>query len=141
MTAKLGKALKDLGCEAKELSVVLADDAWISDLNMRYRGKEGPTNVLSFPQEDESDHSFTGNLLGDIVVSVETAAREARIEGCSIEARVYRLLCHGLLHLLGYEHEGPQDQAARFFAAEEQLVGLGGHDDDPLAGPGSGDDS
>jgi rRNA maturation RNase YbeY len=106
--------------------VVLADDAWVADLNERYRGKKGPTNVLSFPQKDDFFPSFAGDMLGDIVVSVETAAREAAVEGCSLESRVYRLLCHGLLHLLGYEHEGSDEEASRFFADEEHLVGLDG---------------
>jgi rRNA maturation RNase YbeY len=122
--AKLAEVLKDLGCEDKELSVVLADDAWISELNERYRGKRGPTNVLSFPQEDEFIPSIAGDMLGDIVVSVETAAREAEMEGCSLESRVHRLLCHGLLHLLGYQHEGSEAEAALFFEIEEHLAGL-----------------
>jgi rRNA maturation RNase YbeY len=111
-----------LDCNNKELSVVLADDAWISELNQRYRGRSGPTNVLSFPQEDAFTASFTGNMLGDIVVSVETAAREAAVEGCSLESRVHRLLCHGLLHLLGYEHEGSEREAALFFEIEDRLA-------------------
>jgi rRNA maturation RNase YbeY len=120
--ARLAKVLKDLDCNNKELSVVLADDAWISELNQRYRGRSGPTNVLSFPQEDAFTASFTGNMLGDIVVSVETAAREAAVEGCSLESRVHRLLCHGLLHLLGYEHEGSEREAALFFEIEDRLA-------------------
>lgn len=104
--------------------MVLADDAWISELNEHYRGRSGPTNVLSFPQEDQFTPSFTGRMLGDIVVSVETAAREAELEGCSLESRVHRLLCHGLLHLLGYDHEGSEEEAALFFGVEDQLVDL-----------------
>jgi rRNA maturation RNase YbeY len=80
--------------------------------------------VLSFPQKDDSIPSFAGDMLGDIVVSVETAAREAEIEGRSVESRVHRLLCHGLLHLLGYEHEGSEAEAALFFEIEERLAGL-----------------
>jgi probable rRNA maturation factor len=122
--AKLAKALKDLGCKDRELSVVLSDDAWIADLNKRYRDKKVPTNVLSFPQADEFLPSLAGKMLGDIVVSVETAAREAALEGCSLESRVYRLLCHGLLHLLGHDHEGSEEEATRFFEMEEHLAGL-----------------
>ncbi len=80
--------------------------------------------MLSFPQKDDSIPSFAGDMLGDIVISVETAAREAEIEGCSLESRVQRLLCHGLLHLLGYEHEGSEAEAALFFEIEEHLAGL-----------------
>jgi rRNA maturation RNase YbeY len=113
-----------LDCDDKELSVVLADDAWISELNEHYRGKRGPTNVLSFPQKDVFSPSFADNMLGDVVVSVETAAREAALEGCSLDSRVLRLLCHGLLHLLGYEHEGSEEEASLFFQIEEHLAGL-----------------
>lgn len=122
--ARLAKVLKGLDCDDKELSVVLADDAWISELNEHYRGKKGPTNVLSFPQKDVFFPSFVDDMLGDIVVSVETAAREAAMEGCSLESRVHRLLCHGLLHLLGYEHESSEEEASLFFQIEEHLAGL-----------------
>jgi rRNA maturation RNase YbeY len=124
MAAKLAKALDDLGCKDKELSVLLTDDARIRELNERYRGKSGATNVLSFPQTEGDDAVFATDMLGDVVVSVETAAREATIQGCSLESRVYRLLCHGLLHLVGNDHEKSEQESSRFFAMEERLVNL-----------------
>lgn len=126
MAARLAKALSDLGCEDKELSVLLTDDARIGELNERYRGRKGPTNVLSFPQADETGPALPTGMLGDVVVSVETAAREAADQECSLESRVYHLLCHGLLHLLGYDHEESGEQAERFFAMEERLADLHG---------------
>lgn len=124
ITARMAKVLRDLGCEDMELSVLLTDDAGIAELNGRYRGKTGPTNVLSFPQRDGACPGLASNMLGDVVVSLETAAREAAGQNCSLEFRVYILLCHGLLHLLGYDHEASEEQASRFFRMEERLAAL-----------------
>ena len=84
---------------APEVSVVLCDDAFIADLNGRWRGQPKPTNVLSFP----ANHP-TQAVLGDIVVAYETAAREAVDEGKTLRAHVTHLLVHGTLHLLGRDH-------------------------------------
>lgn len=124
MAARMAKVLRDLGCDDNELSVLLTDDAGIAELNERYRGKTGPTNVLSFPQRDGDGPVFAANMLGDVVVSVETADREAVAQNCTLELRVYLLLCHGLLHLLGYDHEVSEEQASRFFRMEERLAAL-----------------
>lgn len=82
-----------------EISVVLCDDLFIRDLNARWRGKDKPTDVLSFAQEDDPA------LLGDIVISLETATRQAEAAGWSLENEVALLGTHGLLHLLGYDDE------------------------------------
>lgn len=87
-----------------ELSVVLCSDAHIASLNAQWRGVEGPTDVLSFPQDDED-----GVLLGDIVISVETAAAQATERGLELVDEIRVLLVHGLLHLLGYDHEGEKE--------------------------------
>lgn len=80
-----------------ELSVVLSDDAQVQVLNRDYRGKDRPTNVLSFPQ--------TGPLLGDIVLAHETVAREAAEKGASFDAHLTHLVMHGWLHLQGFDHQ------------------------------------
>lgn len=82
-----------------ELSLVFCDDDFIRSLNRDYRGKDCPTDVLSFPQEGES------GMLGDVVISVPTAARHAEGRGRPIADEVEWLLVHGLLHLLGYGDE------------------------------------
>jgi probable rRNA maturation factor len=79
-----------------ELSVVLCDDSFIQDLNLRYRQKDKPTDVLSFGLEDDV-------LLGDIVISVDTAARQADRAGWPLSSEIAMLGVHGLLHLLGYD--------------------------------------
>ncbi len=81
---------------AGELSLVLSDDAQVQVLNRDYRGKDAPTNVLSFPQ--------TGPLLGDIILARETVAREALEKGVTFEAHVTHLIIHGWLHLQGFDH-------------------------------------
>ena len=120
----MAKALSALGCEGKELSVLLTDDARILRINEYYRGIKSPTNVLSFPQLEDHGPRFADHMLGDVVVSVDTAAREAVEQECSLELMVYRLLCHGLLHLLGYDHEKTEKDAAIFFRLEESLARL-----------------
>ena len=81
-----------------EISLVLCDDAFIQSLNAEYRGLNKPTDVLSFAQDDPE-------LLGDIVISLPTAARQAEAAGWTLENEVALLGVHGLLHLLGYDDE------------------------------------
>ena len=81
-----------------EISVVLCDDLFIQDLNRDYRGKDKPTDVLSFAQNDP-------DVLGDIVISLPTAARQAAAAGWPLESEIALLGIHGLLHLLGYDDE------------------------------------
>jgi probable rRNA maturation factor len=90
------------GLRGQELSVLFTDDAAIRDLNARYRGKDNPTNVLSFPQPP-------GKLLGDIVLAAETVRREAALAGKQLEEHIAHLVVHGFLHLLGYDHEVDAD--------------------------------
>jgi probable rRNA maturation factor len=85
------------------ISVTLVDDAEIQDINREYRGKDKPTDVLSFPLEPEP---FTQEkLLGDIVISIDTAKRQAADYDAPLQREIYRLLIHGLLHVLGHDHE------------------------------------
>lgn len=115
--------LRAEGCaETTEVSVLLTDDEGISALNVEYRGVEGPTDVLSFSQhEGEDDFSSAENLLGDLVISVETAKRQAREQGKPLEAEIDMLVTHGLLHLLGYDHSEPVE-AERMFARQNELL-------------------
>lgn len=104
------------------MSVLLTDDEGISVLNGEYRGVSGPTDVLSFSQHEGEDE-FAGeeNLLGDVVISVETAKRQAKEQGRAIAAEVDMLLVHGLLHLLGHDHAEPQE-AEKMFARQAELL-------------------
>ena len=85
-----------------ELSLVLCDDAFIRDLNQRWRGKDKATNVLSFPSADPA-------MLGDIVVAYETCVREAEDEGRSLADHLSHMVVHGVFHLVGFDHEDDAD--------------------------------
>jgi probable rRNA maturation factor len=108
-----------------EVSVLLTDDEGISALNGEYRGVDGATDVLSFSQHEGEDE-FAGeeNLLGDVVISVETAKRQAKEQGRELDAEIDMLVAHGLLHLLGYDHAEPAE-AERMFARQNELLGQG----------------
>lgn len=86
----------------EELAIVLTDDATIAPLNKSYRGKAKPTNVLSFPAEEEG-------MLGDVLLAYETIAREAEEQNKTLRAHAMHLIVHGVLHLLGYDHEHERD--------------------------------
>ncbi|RWN35502.1 MAG: rRNA maturation RNase YbeY [Mesorhizobium sp.] len=88
-----------------ELSLVFTDDAHIRTLNAGWRGKDKPTNVLSFPAFPFVQGGPLPPMLGDIVLAAETVAREAALEDKPVENHITHLVIHGLLHLLGYDHE------------------------------------
>ena len=88
-----------------ELSLVFSDDAHIRTLNAGWRGKDKPTNVLSFPAFPFAQGGPLPPMLGDIVLAAETVAREAALEDKPLENHITHLVIHGLLHLLGYDHE------------------------------------
>jgi probable rRNA maturation factor len=104
LQSRLQEALEKTGCANAELSVLLTDDRRMADLNRTYRGVDGPTDVLSFPQNDTSE-SVDLDLMGDIVISIPTAALQARESGISLDVEVEHLALHGFLHLLGHDHE------------------------------------
>jgi probable rRNA maturation factor len=119
LRARAAAYLAALGREDAELSVVLVCDRRIRALNREWRGVDRATDVLSFPL---SEPPGIGPLLGDVVMSVETAARRARDEGRPIAKELERYLAHGLLHLLGFDHEQPGD-ARRMARKEAELAG------------------
>ncbi len=109
-----------------EVSIVIVDDEEIQKLNRDYRGKDTPTDVLSFPlQEGDFVVSEGDNLLGDIVISLETALRQAEDYGHSLEREVGFLTAHGMLHLLGYSHETIEAEKVMNEKAEAVLNILG----------------
>jgi probable rRNA maturation factor len=111
-----------LPSEEAELSVVFCDDAFIHALNRDYRGMDRPTDVLSFPQEPSP---CGAELVGDVVISVETAQRQARAQHHSLRREAEWLLCHGLLHLLGYDDESEED-LERMQRRQEETLGAAG---------------
>lgn len=121
--------------ERAEVSVTFVDDAAIHALNREHRQKDRPTDVLSFPQFEPDEELPPAPIpfsLGDVVVSVDTAARQADEYGHSLEREVGFLLAHGLLHLLGHDHQTPDEEAEMRERQRELLaaVGLGREGDE-----------
>jgi probable rRNA maturation factor len=113
------RALEVLGLSKVELSIALVSDAHIKRLNKLYRNKDKPTDVLSFPIGEKVEDWL---ILGDIVISVDTAKRQAQELGHSLEEELKRLLVHGLVHLLGYDHELGGEEEKKFFELEEFVL-------------------
>ena len=100
------RALKVAPSGGAGVTVAFVSDRAMRELNRRWRGKGGTTDVLSFPAgQDEFERAAEGATLGDVVVSVEQAARQAAEQGHSFENEVEQLILHGVLHLCGYDHE------------------------------------
>jgi probable rRNA maturation factor len=107
------------GCE---LSISVVGDSAIRRLNRRWRQHDSPTDVLSFPVAPEGSAVVGRRLLGDVVISMDTTLRRARRFGVRTEDELERYLAHGLLHLLGYDHQ-TRPQAAKMAALEAKLLG------------------
>lgn len=99
------KVLSGLDCHDKELSVLFTDDSHMARLNEEYLGRKGPTNVLAFSMSGGPAPDIETGILGDVVISVDTAVRESEQTGETLEETVERLLIHGILHLFNYDHE------------------------------------
>lgn len=128
----LGRCLPEAAGTA---TLALADDALARDLNRRFRGKDKPTNVLSFPSGEEAT---PGVPLGDIVVARETVEREATLDGKPFDHHLMHLVVHGMLHLLGYDHESEAEAEAMERLETAALAELGLPDPyaDPVATAG-----
>ncbi len=114
-----------------ELSLVLVSDAVMRRLNRDWRGKDRPTDVLSFAQAEGPGGAPAG-LLGDVVISLDTARRQAAERAAPLGSELDRLLVHGVLHLLGYDHERSPAEARRMQRRERALARR-------MAGPGGRD--
>ncbi len=112
----------------REISIFLATDQAVRRLNASFRGIDKPTNVLSFPAFSEGDAAppkGAPTLLGDIAVAFGTTDREARAEGKTLAAHLSHLVVHGVLHLLGYDHQRDRDAMKMELLETEILAGLG----------------
>ncbi len=115
------------GDRPAEVSLVLADDAMVADLNRDYRGKEGPTNVLSFAQQEgdmPAGPALPGmpEMLGDVVIAFGVTAAEAEDQGIPLADHLSHLCVHGMLHLLGFDHIDT-DEADRMERLETDILG------------------
>jgi probable rRNA maturation factor len=121
VSASARKILLTLGCLKAELSLLLVNDVQIRRLNKRYRKINRPTDVLAFPMLEGDAFPPRSQLLGDVVISLETAKRQAKGVGHSLGQEVRTLLVHGILHLLGYNHE-ESEEAARLVERKTRAV-------------------
>ena len=116
--------MEGLELQSQEISILLLDDPQIALLNSEYLNRAGPTDVISFPMLDEAFPRVQPQLLGDVVISVETAGRQAAECQSGLYEEIFRLLIHGVLHLLGYDHETSAEDAEKMRSLETELIGL-----------------
>ncbi len=107
-----------------EISILIVDDPQIEVLNQQYLKRQGPTNVIAFAMREGEFSDLTPHLLGDVVISTDTAAKEAQDAGMSLGRRFNELLVHGILHLFGYDHEDSEEDARRMEEKSRELLEL-----------------
>lgn len=113
--------LEDQAVRDKELSLFFCSPGTMARLNREYRGQEGATDVLAFAQQEGPRQGFDSGLLGDVVVCPAEVIRRSADENAGGDA-LLRTLIHGILHLLGYDHEAGEDQAAAMRALENAIL-------------------
>ena len=119
------KLLNIMDCTNKELSISFVDDKTIQQLNNHYLQRDHSTNVLSFSLQEGEYGNINPNILGDIVISAETAQRDAAKGDLSLSEEIDLLIIHGLLHLLGFNHENTtKAQTTKMQIKERELFGM-----------------
>ena len=118
---RAARLLRLLGEARAELTVALVGDDEMQRLNAAYRGKDRPTDVLAFAMREGKRAAGDEGTLGDVVISLDTAQRQAESRGHSVDEEVTTLLLHGVLHLLGYDHERSPAAARRMKKKEREL--------------------
>ncbi len=113
-----------MDCPEGELSILIVDDPQIAVYNQAYLDRSGPTNVIAFPMREGAFSDISPHLLGDVMISVETAQREGETNNQSMEDRFDELLIHGILHLFGYDHEKNDRQATAMETKSRELTDL-----------------
>jgi len=116
------KLLKYLNCTDKEISISFVDDKAIQQLNYQYLERNKPTNVLSFSLQEGEFSNINPQILGDIVISVDTAQQEASLRNFTFDQEIDFLIIHGLLHLLGYNHENTTKEETRKMKRKEKKL-------------------
>lgn len=114
--------LSDLSEENSELSVLFVDDEEMHKMNREYRGMDRPTDVLSFSMGEGEGAEINSWLLGDVIISLDTASRQAEEKGHDFIKEILILLTHGILHLLGYDHEKSPEYAEKMRQKEKEIL-------------------
>jgi len=107
-----------------ELSITIVNDVEIESLNRDYLNRDGPTNVISFPMCDGDFSEISPHLLGDVVISIDTAIREGEHAGIKTDERLSQLLVHGILHLFGYDHDTSPNEEKKMTTKSIELLRL-----------------
>ncbi len=115
------RILTELGLLEAEISLLFVNDLQIQALNRRYLCRDKPTNVLTFPMRKGEFSALHPHLLGDLVISMETAKRQSNRFGLNDMEMVILLMVHGVLHLIGYEHEGTKKGAREMTLKQKEL--------------------
>lgn len=115
----VAKILQELNLKNVEVSITLTDDKTIREINKQWRGKDKPTDVLSFPQEETIGYKY--KLLGDVIISLPYAKKQAEDIGFTLKEEIIRLLIHGILHLLGYDHERSKEDEKIMFDLQDKI--------------------
>lgn len=113
-----------MDCRDGELSILIVDDPRIAEMNQAYLNHSGPTNVISFSMQEGEYGGINPHLLGDVVISADTCAREAEQAGISMESRFDQLLIHGILHIFGFDHIHSEAEAEVMEAKSNELLAL-----------------
>ena len=122
---QISKVLTSLDCNEHEISILFIGDQGIRELNDQFRGIDRPTDVLSFPQILEDELDIPGALvLGDVAISLETARSQSQEHGLSLEEELTLLLIHGILHLLGYDHEISDQEEEKMRSKTRELFSM-----------------
>jgi len=116
-----------LGYPEAELSLVLVGDEEMTRLNREHLGRDRSTNVIAFPMLEGDFGQVNPGVLGDVVMCVDTALREADEQGYNLDEMLDYYLIHGILHLVGYDHEGPAEEASLMEAKTGELWGMLGY--------------
>ena len=118
------KVLKILPVQNASATIVFVSDRAMAQLNQHWRGKRGTTDVLSFPAEQDKFEKSEGLNLGDIVISIEQAARQARENKLTLNVEISQLILHGLLHLCGYDHATDKGEMNRLEMRLRKKLGI-----------------
>ena len=118
------RLLKLIDKENGELSILLTDDPGIHEINVNYRNVDRPTDVIAFAMQEGEGAGINPDILGDIVISLETAERQANEQNHSLKDEVIHLLIHGLLHLIGYDHVNDKIQEEKMGEEHYRLFSI-----------------
>jgi probable rRNA maturation factor len=118
------KVMDVLPAGPADLTIAFVSDRAMSELNLMWRHKRGTTDVLSFPADQDEFEKVEGNRLGDVVISIEQAARQAKENGLTLDEEIAQLILHGMIHLCGYDHATDDGEMDRLELRVRKKLGI-----------------